>query len=182
MKKIQWPVLVAVIALFALLAYSRVSPGIGNSRYPSHPKQPFTEKTLNTEHVRNDAGGLSENIVPLAAFSQDQATVDMQVITINTPVSGNNLSASETVSITLKNQGTQPVKSLKVAFQIDQSIPVVETVTQMIDPGSTLLYSFATRANLSVPGSYAFKAFCMVNKDAVPANDTAFKTVVNLKL
>lgn len=182
MNRTQWSVFLAVISLSAFGGFSGMIPLMKDSRPKTYQIQTKEFPLEMERYIPAQPAGNSEKAVPLVAFSCQSAPVDMYVVTINTPVSGNNLTSSEIVTITLQNQGTQGVKNLKVAFQIGQSVPVIETITQIIAPGSTFQHSFTSRANLSVPGSYAFKAYSMAVKDAVPANDTAFKTVVNIKL
>lgn len=101
---------------------------------------------------------------------------DLSVTNITAPVSGCALTATENVTIKVFNFGPTLIAgtSFNVSYTINAGAPVVEMVTLAanLTSNSTYTYTFATQANLSVPGAYTFDANVTLVGDVSPANDT----------
>jgi hypothetical protein len=117
--------------------------------------------------------------VPLTVFVINIPPVDMGVVTINAPVTGFNLTATEPVTVTLANYGTLPASGFQTGYSINGGAPVVENPPVVIPPGSTLLHTFNTPADLSVHQTYTVSAFVILNGDTIPVNDTLSRLVEN---
>ena len=103
---------------------------------------------------------------------------DLELVAITAPgTSGCGLTATETVTISIKNNGTSATTSFPVSYQIGTATPVQETATLTIAPGATASYSFTTKANLATPGTYNFTATALLPTDGDPSNDSKTKTV-----
>lgn len=107
----------------------------------------------------------------IAGFSQD-----LSVIAINAPVSGCALTSTENVTIRLFNFGASlPAgTTFNVSYTINAGAPVTELVTlgSTLLTNSTLNYTFATQANLSVAGTYTFTATVNIAGDINASNNS----------
>ena len=107
-------------------------------------------------------------------------TIDVGISAILSPVSGSGLTASETVTVTVKNFGTDPASNIPVSFTLDGGAAVNETVTSTINGGATLDYTFIATADLSALGSHDITSCTSLTGDLNTANDCKSATVSNL--
>ncbi len=105
--------------------------------------------------------------------------VDMGVIAVTAPVSGCVLGAQEQVTVRLSNFGSASQSNFPVSYSVNGATPVVETYVGTVNPGDTVQFTFATRADLSLPGSYVVRGATALSNDAFPVNDGRNITVVN---
>ena len=112
-------------------------------------------------------------------YTQDLSTqVDLQVAAITSPVSDENLTNQEAVTVQVANNGLGASKPYAVAFEIDGTVVATEQVATPLAAGATVDYTFAAKADLSTPGkTYAIKAYTVYPEDITPANDTAMAVV-----
>ncbi|HNZ42216.1 MAG TPA: CARDB domain-containing protein [Bacteroidales bacterium] len=129
-------------------------------------------------------GGLScaSTRVPDTVFVTGIPACDVSVDAIHTPNSGIELTASETVSVRVKNYGTSPAVNIPIHYTINGGAPVTETIPGPIAQNDTLLFTFATTADLSAFSTYDFTVYTDLSCDATLFNDTVIKTVVNSPL
>lgn len=117
---------------------------------------------------------------PVTVFVTGMPALDASVITFYEPVTAIDLTASEPVQIKIKNYGTSSISSFPVSFRVNNLPVVTETISSTINPGDTLIYTFAHTANLSIYGTYSIKAYTSLAGDVTHANDTAYTSVENL--
>ena len=115
-------------------------------------------------------------------FIYDRPANDVGVIEIDAPNSGCSLSASESVTIRVKNFGTSPKDTIPVSYRINAGVPVNETIIDTINPGDTLSYTFTTTADLAAPGIYIFDAWTSFSGDTNYANDSILNYTVSANL
>lgn len=109
---------------------------------------------------------------------QVNKVVDMKVADVVSPVSGENLTNAETVKVKVVNDGSDASGAFEVAYQIDGNEPVKEKVEQPLAAGDTLVYTFKTKADLSIPRhKYTIKAYAVEPDDINNDNDTTTVTV-----
>ncbi len=106
---------------------------------------------------------------------------DVGVSAINEPESGPSLTATETVSVVIKNYGTLPQSGFPVSYKMDAGPIHTETFTGTVDPGLTAIHTFATTENLSALGDYTFTAWTGLATDEDLFNDTIVEIVSNLE-
>ena len=94
-------------------------------------------RRTNAEELYLGGGGL------LNCFSDDIG------IAINTPDGQTPSCGSQSVVVELKNNGTNPQDNFSVSYILNGGTPVIETITDTIEGGETLLYNFTTP--ISVP-------------------------------
>ncbi|MEA3478238.1 MAG: carboxypeptidase regulatory-like domain-containing protein [Bacteroidota bacterium] len=96
------------------------------------------------------------------------------------PQSSSSLTASETIVMSIKNEGTDPQTGFDVSYTINGGTPVVENVGSFsINPGETLNYSFATTADLTATGAYDLDLSVNLAADQYTNNDSITGQVVN---
>jgi hypothetical protein len=104
---------------------------------------------------------------------------DVEVLEITAPVSGNDMSNEESVSITLKNNGENPITSLSLKLEKGGSEIATEAWTGTIASGATETYTFTAKANLSTGGNHEITVTATLASDGNPSNDSKTVTVTN---
>ncbi|MBZ0135141.1 MAG: hypothetical protein K8I27_02065, partial [Planctomycetes bacterium] len=103
---------------------------------------------------------------------------DVGVVSVDTPVGGSGLTATETVSVTIRNFGVATQSNIPVSFTINAGVPVVEVYPGPITGGATDTYTFTATADLSTPSTtYSIVASTALVGDASAANDSASANV-----
>lgn len=104
------------------------------------------------------------------AMTSSQPT-DLAVTAITSPTQGY-LTDEETVTITVKNVGLIAVPQFTATYRVDDEAPVTETVTDLVEPGESVQYSFKTKADLSVGKMYKITASIECDGDNNEANNS----------
>lgn len=83
--------------------------------------------------------------------------LDAQLFRIEQPVGSDcALSAAEEISIVVRNSGGMPANGLTASFSVDGGSPIpAETIPGTIQPGDTLLFTFAAIADFSEVGPHS---------------------------
>lgn len=103
---------------------------------------------------------------------------DVAVIATNL-VNGENLTATETVTATIKNNASVAISNFEVAFKHNGGAEVKELVSASIEPFGTYVYTFSGTADLSAVGPHTIEIYTLVAGDQVPENDKFTKTIFN---
>ena len=102
---------------------------------------------------------------------------DAAVVAIDSlPVSACSLDSNETITARIVNFGSTVIRNIPIRYTINGGPIIPETVLDSINPGDTLQYSFATKANLSASGSYNIVVYSAIRNDNNNVNDSAFFT------
>ena len=110
-----------------------------------------------------------------------KADYDLAVVDITAPVTGEDLTATEDVTIVVENCGTQEIASYSVSYTLDGGEAVTETVSEALAPGATKEYTFAGKADLSAEGvTYQIEASVAYEGDEVPENNTLAAEVFHI--
>lgn len=104
---------------------------------------------------------------------------DAAVMSLNTPIKGAHLTAAESVSITIKNQGKNTITSLPVEVLVDGTIVLSETITASIPSLTEYTYIFNGTVDLSAVQKYEIKVRANLPGDEVTGNDELTKNVEN---
>jgi len=114
------------------------------------------------------------------ALYESSKTDDLAARTVTSPTSDPALTATETVTMELKNEGTAVQTGFEVAYIINGGTPVVENVGGFsLNPEEVNTYSFGTTADFSTPGVYDVQIITMLGGDEYMNNDTAFAQIYN---
>jgi len=97
---------------------------------------------------------------------------------ITAPVNGNhNPTSTETVSVVIKNYGSEPISNFKVSYYVNMngavSNVVTETVTETIEAGETLNHTFSGTVDLSQAVVAKVIAFTTLAGDMFTSDDAA---------
>ncbi|MCH8317375.1 MAG: PKD domain-containing protein, partial [Bacteroidetes bacterium] len=104
---------------------------------------------------------------------------DAGVIAVDTPASGCDLTAAESVTIRVKNFGVDPQDTIPVAYSINGSPAVNDTIFAAVLSGDTITFTFAVTADLSAPDSlYIFDAWTSLLSDTNNINDSTLNVSV----
>lgn len=114
--------------------------------------------------------------IPYSAVSYDN---DLGIQAISSPNSGVDLTATEAVTVRIKNYGVNAQSDFNVTFTLDGGTPVTETIAGPLNPGETLDHTFGTTVDLSAYGIYEIVACVELEGDENPGNDCKTKTVIN---
>ncbi len=124
-------------------------------------------------------GGPRKNQVGVFKIASDFAN-DVGVISIDSPTSGT-LSASEDITVTVRNFGIDEQSNIPVNFSINGGTVVSEIVTGPIAPSENMQYTFTATGDFSTMGeTYEIKAFTELSGDENPINDTISSQVTYL--
>lgn len=150
---------------------------------------------LNAEHLLDGTAGLSDVKVRFA-FSSDfsvtnagfglddisireQAQLDLVAISVDSPMSGCELTDAEEVRITFWNKGLTAVGNFDVGFIVDGGTAQIETYPATVNTGDTVSFTFASEfADLSAPGAHTITAFTALAGDEDTSNDSIFDVEV----
>lgn len=80
-------------------------------------------------------------------------------------------SASEPITVQVKNYSTSPVSNVTVTYRINNNTPVTENIPS-IAPGDTINYTFTQTADMSVFTQYTISAWTHYSTDMYPNNDS----------
>lgn len=108
------------------------------------------------------------------------ANLDASVTNLLSPVAGIGLGTAETVTISVANTGTVSLSNIPVSFSVDGTTISTEVLVGPLAPGAFASFTFTATADLSVAGTYAFKAWTGVVGDVNPANDTLAANVQHI--
>jgi hypothetical protein len=119
-----------------------------------------------------------KGVVGVFQLGPNTITDDIGVNNITAPIDGP-LTANENITIYIKNFGINDIINPEVQYDIDGGTPVVENYGGTLAAGATESYTFATQADLSIPGDYEIAARTNLGGDTNPGNDEISKTVTN---
>ncbi|MBV2246050.1 MAG: carboxypeptidase regulatory-like domain-containing protein [Lentimicrobium sp.] len=105
---------------------------------------------------------------------------DLALVSIDSPQSSSTLTASEIITVTIKNEGTGTETGFNVSYSINGGTPLVENVGSMsLAPNQSDSFSFTTTADLSQAGPYTIMASVNMTGDPRPENNQVQQTVYN---
>lgn len=105
--------------------------------------------------------------------------LDAGAAAILSPVSGFNLGSQEHITLRVKNYGTDVLTSIPVAYVINGSSPVIDTITCNLAHGDSITFVFPVTADLSAFGTYTIDAYSMLSGDQNTGNDHCSVTIIH---
>jgi hypothetical protein len=113
---------------------------------------------------------------------------DLMVDSVLSPVTGRQFTSSQpavqSISIHVKNPGAQPTSSpVSYSFQVNGGAVVTEISPAVIPAHSSVVFSFspANSYDFSATGKYDIKTWVHYVSDTIPANDSIFTSIKNLR-
>ncbi|MDT8309107.1 MAG: GEVED domain-containing protein, partial [Bacteroidales bacterium] len=123
--------------------------------------------------------GCPGNRLPLNVTIFGKPDHDAGVIELLTPRTDSMLTNAEVVTMVVKNFGNLAIQNIPVGYQLDNNIPVVDTIAATIQPGDTLHFTFSSKADLSAFAIYQFTCFTNLATDTILINDTLTEQVIH---
>ena len=105
---------------------------------------------------------------------------DVGITSIDSPRTGLNLTASETVTVTIENFGGEPQSNIPVGYRIENNRKINEVFPGTIPVGENAVHTFSQSANLSASGRYLIFAETNMEGDQDNFNNSKTKSVANL--
>ncbi len=156
--------------------------GITNTDYVSktltlNPLGGNHERILFNSTYSANAKGLSINSFYIRVDTSAW-DADVKIDNIFTPVSGIELTATETVSVNVSNIARRPLKNVPISYQLDNGTAVQEIIPTL-NPGEIVSFTFAQKIDLSAYKEYTITVFTGLSDDMDRSNDTLSTTVTN---
>jgi len=138
---------------------------------------PVNDRTFwfTTEYA---GGGNGRTATRIAAFELRKDTTDIGPVSLVSPQSASELTATEPVEIEIRNLGIDTQTMFTVGYIFENGTAVSENVNFELLPDSTYRHLFASTVDMSEIGSYNFTLFTVLEGDNAILNDT-IRTVVN---
>ncbi|MDR1341021.1 MAG: choice-of-anchor J domain-containing protein, partial [Prevotellaceae bacterium] len=115
-----------------------------------------------------------EDLSIVRLFSSDAGVTE-----ISRPVSDARLTGSETVTVKVKNFGSQALSNVQVRFEINGNPVAAETIQGSIASQEEVSYTFTAKANLQDVRTYTIKAYTVLSGEENASNDTTTIQVEN---
>ncbi|MDL2297087.1 choice-of-anchor J domain-containing protein [Bacteroidales bacterium OttesenSCG-928-C03] len=109
----------------------------------------------------------------------ENVDIDAQVFSIPQPVSGESLTATETVKAAIRNNGISAISNFPLTLMVNGATVATETYSGSIAAGAQAEYTFTAKANLSAVGAYEIKVIVNLPNDESAGNDTLTKNIAN---
>lgn len=120
-----------------------------------------------------------KGVVGVFELAPNTSVDDVGVTSIVSPVNGP-LTASEDITISIRNFGINDIVNPEVQYTVDGGTPVIENYAGTIVGGATESFTFATQADLSIPNNtYTIASRTNLTGDTDATNDETTKDVTN---
>lgn len=113
-------------------------------------------------------GDMAIDDVKIILFSPE----DVEPTALIQPVSDCGLADTSIVEISYSNVGPDTIIGVDLSYNINGGTYITETVGDTLAPGTTITHTFATRADLSAPGTYNIGVVTNAANDINKFNDT----------
>lgn len=154
---------------------------------------------VNARHTVPTLGGESSVLIRIAfgsdvgvnddGFAFDDFSIvespadDLGIISITSPISSCDLTASESITVSMVNYGVAAQTNIQVSYAVNGGTPVNEIIPGPINTGDTVSYTFTTPYDLSSPGTYVIDSWTSLGGDADSNNDsTTNYSVDNIRI
>jgi hypothetical protein len=104
---------------------------------------------------------------------------DIGVTRIVYPETGSNLGV-ENIVVTIENFGGEPQTNFEVGYSVNGGNLVTETVTDVLEVGGQITYTFNSSYDFSANGKYIIAASTYLEDDSDTTNDGVIETVARL--
>ncbi|GHV35146.1 hypothetical protein FACS1894180_0530 [Bacteroidia bacterium] len=122
----------------------------------------------------------NNDLITLTTESLVFVPTEIALLNLVSPVSGQNLTATEPVKVTLKNLGTDPINSVDLYLTVDENDAPMETYSTPIASGASVEYTFTAKADLSAFGTHSVIVTVDVAGDANSDNNKIEATITNV--
>gem|GEM_PF-4914280 len=124
--------------------------------------------------------GYDKAWIDFVVFPRNSFTrYDVGLVEILSPVSGIELTDNEMVSIKLKNFGNEAVSDIPLTFQLNSNDPVTDTIKGELQAGSTIVYDFDEKVDLSSHNEFLLTVYTAISFDEYPGNNKMTEHIIN---
>lgn len=117
----------------------------------------------------------------IVAFELASDTIDMGPIEIESPLTSSNLSASEPLTVKVKNYGLDTITSFDIGFTLNANAPFTESVITSLYPDSIYTHTFSSILDMLELGEYELAVFTTLAGDSNIFNDTLKSVIHHLR-
>ncbi|WP_436517181.1 CARDB domain-containing protein [Ekhidna sp. To15] len=150
---------------------------VGGDRFGDYAQMavdPQNERTFWYTSEYAASGGSKTRIV---AFQLEANANDLTVNSIDEPNTSTTLTATETVSVTVENIGTQAASNFDIILSLDDVVIETYTHTPSLAAGASLAHDFGTTVDLSALGDYEISVEVDLTGDELPGNNSLTKNL-----
>lgn len=97
---------------------------------------------------------------------------DLGVSAVISPVSGSDLTGSESIIVTIQNYGGQEQENFDITYKLDGGSPVTEIVSDLIPGVSSASYTFNATGDFTALGNHQLMVYTSLEGDINLLNDT----------
>ncbi|MEN9638747.1 MAG: hypothetical protein RLZZ262_615 [Bacteroidota bacterium] len=130
-----------------------------------------------SEYARSGGSGVGTRIV---AFEIMSDTFDLAMNAITEPITSLDLSATELLTVEVRNAGLFPIGNFNLSFDLNGIFQESVLIADMLQPDQTFTHQFTVPMDMSANGSYVITATVSHPEDTAPSNNTLEVTIENL--
>jgi hypothetical protein len=104
-------------------------------------------------------------------------TLDLSVISIDSPVGTAEYTDSELVTITIQNAGSDSISNFDLSVQVDSGDTITETYSGTLSPGESDQFTFGQSFDLSSVGNHEITVTALLDGDESSSNDSISVTI-----
>lgn len=129
-----------------------------------------------TTNLTNDQNEENDTVT---AYVKHLYTDDVGVTEVVTPVSGAELTTSETITVIVKNYGAETQTDFDVLFSLNGDTPVTEQISGPLGSEETMTYIFEETGDFSDVMDHELFVTTSLPGDGEPANDSVTAIITN---
>ena len=143
--------------------------------------KPFTGKFVKFRFVATRGPGILSDIAIDNVRIYNPTTDDARLVEILKPVNGFcGYTATEDIQVRVQSLGCDTLKSIPIAFRINNGPIVWDTIKQNLITAQQIIYTLTPKANLSTPNTtYNIRVWTAVPGDVDKTNDTLDIQIIN---
>jgi hypothetical protein len=103
---------------------------------------------------------------------------DSGVLSINSPNSGV-LTNNESITVSVRNYGVNSISDFDIYFQVNENDQIIETISETLDSGDIIEFTFDNSYDFSVPGDYTIVVGTLLENDEDSSNDFVSLNIVS---
>ncbi|MEM6723279.1 MAG: T9SS type A sorting domain-containing protein [Bacteroidota bacterium] len=140
----------------------------GYGKYAAMSVDPFNDSTFWFTGEYRKTGQWGTKIM---AFNLQKNEIDIAVNSLVSPQSDPALTATEAITATFTNQGSNNINNFDVGYVVNNGALVVENVSFSLAPNAIYTHTFTQTVDMSVMGIYDIELFAFAVDDPNPIND-----------
>jgi hypothetical protein len=112
--------------------------------------------------------------------------IEAELVSLNSPETGCSKTTTESVEITIKNNGLQSIANgLTANYRVNGGAIISESITSLLAANQSLVYTFSTKLNMMVGGLdsiFNIQTWVSHSADSYHINDSLFKSITSVSL